>query len=177
MRRILFCAVVLCLMTIVMCARDVYPVSAPPAKQLILVSLAEQRLYFLENDELVMTFPVRIGKPKTPTPVGEGVISKKRDDPVFRYVDPGPNQGKIVTIVDCEGAPDGKTIARPFAKGKTRALVISIHGTMQYSIHSTVCTESIGKALSLGCIGVRVDDMLTLYARVRVGARIVISSA
>jgi len=134
--------------------------------QLILVSLKTKTLQFFENGKLIHEFSVRIGKSLTPTPIGEGYIYEKRKKPIFRYVDPGPNQGQIIKLAECgDGFKEVDYL-------KMRSLAIKINGMRRYSIHSTTCSETMGQAISNGCIGMNIPDMITLYPRVHTQIKI-----
>lgn len=52
----------------------------------ILINLAERRLYFYKNDTLVKSYPVAIGKPETPTPVGTFTIVNKIVNPANKFL-------------------------------------------------------------------------------------------
>lgn len=69
----------------------------------IKVSLKNTLLEVIENKHTIFAVPIRIGKPSTPTPIGMGIIYIKRNPAIFRYVDPGPDQGKIIHEVECDG--------------------------------------------------------------------------
>jgi lipoprotein-anchoring transpeptidase ErfK/SrfK len=45
----------------------------------------------------------------------------------------------------------------------------------QYSIHSITCPETAGRAISHGCIGITIEDMLVLYPKVPVGTKVIIT--
>ncbi len=129
----------------------------PQQQQLILINLTTRTLKLYSQDKLVFESKVRVGSDETPTPLGMGYIYEKRDRPVFRYVDPGPQQGQVVNYAECG---DG---LKKVNHSKMRALGIRIKNTDRYSIHSTTCSETVGKAISNGCIGMTVQDMLKLY--------------
>src|SRR3989338_5613214 len=138
----------------------------PENQQLILINLTTRTLEFYGQDKLIFKCKVRIGKKRTPTPVGTGYIYEKRERPVFRYVDPGPQKGEIINYAECG---DG---LKKVIHSKMRALGIRIKNTDRYSIHSTTCSETIGQAISNGCIGMTVPDMLKLYPFVENGATV-----
>ena len=48
-------------------------------------------------------------------------------------------------------------------------------GSTLYRIHGTVEPETIGFAVSSGCIRMLNDDVIDLYERVPVGARVIVS--
>lgn len=160
--------------------------SAPKEAQCIHIHLKSKKLEFYENDNLIYTFEVRIGKAKTPTPPGEGYIYLKRKHPVFRYLDPGPQQGQKIEFAECASGniPVDYTKMRSLGLNYTyvdlksaaiQALRIKQYGERRYSIHSTTCSETIGHAVSNGCMGMQVSDMLILFSRVEVGARFFIT--
>jgi len=145
--------------------------TSPPKKislpqQLILINLTTKTLEFYDQDKLVFECSVRIGKRGTPTPLGIGFVYEKRDRPIFRYVDPGPQQGQVVNYAECG---DG---LKKVIHSKMRALGLNMKGEIKYSIHSTTCSETIGKPLSNGCIGMTVPDMLKLYPLVKEGTKV-----
>lgn len=142
------------------------PKNTSPLKQLILINLTDRTLKFYDQDKLVFKCSVRIGSRGTPTPLGMGYVYEKRDRPVFRYVDPGPQQGQVIDYAECS---DG---LKKVNHSKMRALGLNMKGEIKYSIHSTTCSETIGKPLSNGCIGVTVQDMLKLYPLVEKGAEV-----
>ncbi|MBI2676618.1 MAG: L,D-transpeptidase [Candidatus Yanofskybacteria bacterium] len=133
----------------------------PENKQLILINLTKRTLEFYDQDKIIFKCRIRVGKRGTPTPVGSGYVYEKRERPVFRYVDPGPQQGEVINYAECA---DG---LKKVVHSKMRALGIRIKNTDRYSIHSTTCSETIGKPLSNGCIGMTVQDMLKLYPLVQ----------
>lgn len=150
-------------------SQETQEITIPSESQLILIKLKTKTLQLFEKGELIYEFPIRIGGSLTPTPVGEGRIYAKRKKPIFRYVDPGPKQGQIIRLAECG---DG---FKKVDYSKMRALGIKIRGMIRYSIHSTTCSETIGTAISNGCIGMTIPDMLKLYPRVLKGATIKIA--
>jgi len=137
-------------------------------------------LDFFENDSLVFQFQIGIGKPHRETPIGEGYIYEKRERVIFRYSDPGPEKGKIITRAECA---DGlkrinyklmRALGLHYTKmAENQKIIKRLHlktqGEERYSIHSVTCEETIGHALSKGCIQLRIADMLKLFPLVREG--------
>ncbi|MBI5732945.1 L,D-transpeptidase [Candidatus Jorgensenbacteria bacterium] len=148
--------------------------------QLILIHLKSRILEFFENDSLVSVYPIRVGKPSRSTPLGEGYVAVKREKPVFRYVDPGPKQGMIVDTAECG---DGfkrvnykvmRSLSLYYTSMVPGQKIIKIRylkpeGEDRYSIHSVTCGETIGQAISKGCVGMRIPDMLGFFPKVIVG--------
>lgn len=122
------------------------------------------RLYILDHKigEFVLKkiYPVSVGKPSTPSEIGEGIIYTKGGI-VFKY-NYGRNQGKVVEYTHM---PDGSKIRIPYEK--MRGLYMIINNSDRYVIHSTTEYWKIGKAVSMGCIRMLIEDMLELYPYIK----------
>ncbi len=121
---------------------------APAAvKRVIVISLEDRKLALVEDGKVIKTYPVAVGKPSTPSPVGTFTIERRVANPTYshdgRIVPPGPNN------------PVG-----------SRWMGLSIHG---YGIHGTNVPISIGKAASHGCIRMAKADLEELYPLVAEG--------
>jgi lipoprotein-anchoring transpeptidase ErfK/SrfK len=113
----------------------------------IVVSLEDRKLALIENGKVLKVYPVAVGKPSTPSPIGTFTIERRVMNPTYSHdghtVLPGPNN------------PVG-----------TRWMGLSVHG---YGIHGTNEPHSIGKAASHGCIRLAKSDLEELYPMVEVG--------
>jgi lipoprotein-anchoring transpeptidase ErfK/SrfK len=117
------------------------------AKREIVVSLEDRKLALVENGQVVKIYPVAVGKPSTPSPVGTFTIERRVENPTYHH------NGK--TISPGPGNPVG-----------TRWMGLSVKG---YGIHGTNEPRSIGKAASHGCIRMAKADLEELYPQVAVG--------
>jgi lipoprotein-anchoring transpeptidase ErfK/SrfK len=117
------------------------------AKRVIVVSLEDRKLALVEDGQVKKVYPVAVGKPSTPSPVGTFTIERRAANPTYHHngktVPPGP------------GNPVG-----------TRWMGLSIAG---YGIHGTNEPNSIGKAASHGCIRMAKKDLEEFYELVQVG--------
>jgi lipoprotein-anchoring transpeptidase ErfK/SrfK len=113
----------------------------------IVVSLPDRKLAVIENDAVVSIYPVAVGAPVSPTPVGTFNIVSRVANPTYY------TPGKVV-------GPGG---SNPIG---TRWIGLSAKG---YGIHGTNNPRSIGRAKSRGCIRLRNDDVERLFERVRAG--------
>jgi lipoprotein-anchoring transpeptidase ErfK/SrfK len=113
----------------------------------IVVSIPDRKLALIENDEIVRIYPVAVGAPMSPSPVGTFSVVTRVENPTYY------TPGKVV-------AP-GAT--NPIG---TRWIGLSVKG---YGIHGTDSPRSIGHAKSHGCIRLRNEDVEQLFARVRAG--------
>jgi lipoprotein-anchoring transpeptidase ErfK/SrfK len=121
--------------------------AAAPGRTRIVVSLQDRKLALMEDGKVVKIYPVAVGKPSTPSPVGTFTIARRVMNPTYshdgRTVPPGPHN------------PVG-----------SRWMGLSIHG---YGIHGTNEPGSIGNAASHGCIRLAKADLEDLYPQVAVG--------
>ena len=118
-----------------------------PVKRVIVVSLEDRKLALVEDGAVKKVYPVAVGKPSTPSPVGTFTVERRVMNPTYSHngkvVAPGPNN------------PVG-----------SRWMGLSIRG---YGIHGTNEPHSIGKAASHGCIRMAKSDLEELYPMVQVG--------
>ncbi|MDA2936451.1 lytic murein transglycosylase [Patescibacteria group bacterium AH-259-L05] len=153
--------------------------------QLIKIHTRARILEFFENDSLVFTFPIRVGKEDTPTPLGTAYVYIKRNPPIFHEIDPGTKERTILYEVECgDGTKriDYKNIKALGLRYETaildpqiaRKLNLGKH-PQRYSIYSVTCEETIGLTTSGGSVGLLIDDMLELYPRVKIGCPVIIS--
>jgi L,D-transpeptidase ErfK/SrfK len=105
----------------------------------ITVDLSKRELILKEGEQILKTYPVAVGKPSTPTPVGNWRIIQKT-------VNPGGAFG-----------------------ARWMRLNISWGG---YGIHGTNDPESIGKAVSHGCVRMYNEDVIELYDIVPLGTEV-----
>lgn len=120
---------------------------SPPAYAIV-INLPAFRLYLYRDGELWHDYPVAIGKPSTPTPVGEYHLVCKVRDPIWypkgkKPVPPGPEN------------PLGRWW-----------LGLSVEG---YGIHGCLDESSIGRAVSNGCLRLHNRDVAQLVECVGVG--------
>jgi len=116
-------------------------------KRIIVVSLEDRKLALIENGQVKKVYPVAVGKPSTPSPVGTFFIERRIVNPTYHH------NGK--TVLPGPGNPVG-----------TRWMGLSIQG---YGIHGTNEPRSIGKAASHGCIRMAKTDLEEFFELVAVG--------
>ena len=124
-------------------------IPAPTPETLrIVINVPARRLFLVAGPRLVESWPVAVGTPATPTPVGRFQILQMAKDPTW--------------------APRGRPAVPPGPRNPlgTRWMRITEDG---YGIHATNDPGSIGQARSHGCIRMQVADAESLYARVSVG--------
>lgn len=127
----------------------------------IVISTAERRLYYVLPGGQAIKYGVGVGRPGFEWG-GTKVVSQKREWPDWT-----PPAQML------KRRPD---LPRHMKGGENnplgaRALYL---GTSLYRIHGSNEPETIGQAVSSGCIRMTNEDVMDLYDRVRVGAKVVV---
>jgi len=120
----------------------------------IVVDLSRRMLVLSEAGRTVLTAPVAIGAPPTPTPPGSYYVDQ-------RLVAPDPSGPYGPAAVGISGFS-------PTLTGWTQGGPLAIHGTNR--------PDLIGQAVSHGCVRVRNDILRRLYVRAEPGTPVVISA-
>ncbi len=140
----------------------------PGSREGIVVNLPEHRLYYFpkaaKNEQaVVMTYPVSIGKAGDSTPLGQTTITAKVEHPSWVPTDSirkdHARRGDPLPQVIPAG-PDN-----PIGDFKMRLGF----GDGTYEIHGTNKPVTIGTAATYGCIGMYPEDLAALYALISVG--------
>lgn len=141
--------------------REVVAYSGRHAPGTIVVSTAERRLYYVIGDGRAVRYGIGVGRPGF-TWGGTQTISRKAEWPSWRppaqMLRRRPDLPRFM-----EGGPDNPLGARAMYLGSSL-----------YRIHGSNEPETIGQAVSSGCIRMTNEDVVDLYNRVRVGTRVVV---
>ena len=113
----------------------------------ILISIPDRQLAFIDNGQVIKTYPIAIGSSHTPSPQGDFKIISHVTNPTWTH------KGKVV----------GPGKDNPVG---SRWMGLSLKG---YGIHGTNAPRSIGKATSHGCFRMGKKDVEELFKLVRVG--------
>ena len=142
-------------------ARQVVAYPGRHAPGTIVVSTAERRLYFVQGDGTAIQYGVGVGRPGF-TWGGNMSITRKAEWPGWT---PPPQMLKRRPDLPRHmvGGPDNPLGARAMYLGSSL-----------YRIHGSNEPETIGQAVSSGCIRMTNTDVTDLYSRVRVGTRVVV---
>jgi len=127
----------------------------------IIISTSERRLYFVLPDHQALKYGVGVGRAGF-TWAGVTFVANKREWP--DWTPPAPMLRR---------RPD---LPRHMAGGienplGARALYL---GYSEYRIHGSNEPETIGQAVSSGCIRMTNDDVTDLYGRASVGAKVIV---
>lgn len=127
----------------------------------IVVSTGERKLWYVLGNGQAVQYGVGVGRPGF-TWGGTHSVTMKREWPDWRppaaMLKRRPDLPRYMT-----GGPDNPLGAR--------ALYI---GSTIYRIHGSNEPETIGEAVSSGCIRMTNEDVIDLYNRAKVGARVVV---
>ncbi|WML24844.1 L,D-transpeptidase family protein [Neobacillus sp. OS1-33] len=128
-------------------------------KQLIIVNKKINKLAFYENGKLVKTYRVATGRTSRLTPEGTFYIREKiKNRPYYKHNIPG-------------GDP-----RNPLGK-RWMGLSKQENGGYPYAIHGNANESSIGKYISGGCIRMHNNEVVELFKKVNIGAKVVITTS
>lgn len=137
---------------------DYLPEAPKPRATHVVLRLGERRVYVYGGETVLDSYPVAIGAPDTPTPVGEYQIFQMIVDPVWKSPwtgeihAPGPNSALGLRWIGFLTLDNG---------------IIGFHGTPTVS--------SIGQAASNGCVRLRNEDVVALFEHVQMGMTVVVT--
>jgi lipoprotein-anchoring transpeptidase ErfK/SrfK len=127
----------------------------------IVISTAQRRLYYVLGNGRAISYGVGVGRPGFQW-AGTKTITMKREWPDWR-----PPRQMLKRRPDLPRHMAGG-IGNPLG---ARAMYL---GGSLYRIHGSNEPETIGYAVSSGCIRMTNADVVDLYSRVRVGTRVVV---
>ncbi len=127
----------------------------------LILNLKERRVYAYQNDKVLVSYPVAIGKKGWETPTGTFSVIEMIKDPVWE----NPWNGKIVP-----SGPNGPIGERwiGFTKDAKTRDTIGFHGTPKSK------ENLLGQAVSHGCVRMRNADVKALFEIVQVGIPVVV---
>ena len=131
----------------------------------IVIDTREHLLYLVEEGGKARRYGVGTGKPGFEW-AGTHTVTRKAEWPDWRppasMIERERKKGRILPA-HMKGGPQNPLGARALYLGSTL-----------YRIHGTNQPTSIGQAVSSGCIRMRNEDVIDLYERVPVGAKVVV---
>lgn len=123
----------------------------------IIINKATNQLHYVQNGDIVRTFPVATGQHPSYTPEGNFSVVVKLVNPYYSKL----------------GIPGGS----PRNPLGVRWLGLSIGGGGVYGVHGTNNPSSIGTYASAGCIRMHNHDVIWLYAHTPTGTPVQIITA
>ncbi len=141
--------------------REIVDYRSPYGTGTVVINTQERRMYYILGDGKAMRYGVGVGRPGFDW-AGTKNVTLKREWPDWR-----PPAQMLKRRPDLPrhmaGGPDNPLGARAMYLGSTL-----------YRIHGSNEPETIGQAVSSGCIRMVNEDVIDLYDRVRVGSRVVV---
>ena len=143
--------------------REVVRFSSKYAPGTVVVSFSDRRLYFIDQPGVAISYPVGTpaGKAKWS---GVSRVSRKRANPKWT-----PTADMRVENPELPAYMPGGHPRNPLGP---RALYL---GDTLYRIHGTDAPWTIGQEVSHGCVRLYNRDILDLYERVPVGAKVIVT--
>ena len=129
----------------------------------IIVSFGDRRLYLVTRTGEAISYPIAIPRDEDRWE-GETVVSNKRINPSWT---PTPTM-----MAENPRLPRWVPGGHPMNPLGVRALYL---GSSAYRIHGTDAPWTIGTAVSKGCIRMYNQDVLDLYPRVPIGAKVTVT--
>ena len=133
----------------------------------IVVNLSEKRLYYyVPGKNLVMTFPIGIGKQGAMTPLGQTYVAAKKKDPSWtppESIREFNKKNGIILPRTIQGGPDN-----PLGR---RAIYL---GIPTYLIHASNFPQSIGSRGSFGCMRMMESDIDQLFPLIEPKTKVMI---
>ncbi len=127
----------------------------------VIIDTANTFLYFVLNDRQAMRYGIGVGREGF-TWSGEQAVARKAEWPDWHP--PAEMVGRQPYLPRfMAGGPGNPLGARAMYLGDT-----------EYRIHGTNKPDTIGKRVSSGCIRLTNDDVVDLYERVKVGAKVIV---
>jgi lipoprotein-anchoring transpeptidase ErfK/SrfK len=129
----------------------------------VIVSFGDRRLYLVTQQGQALSYPIAVPREKSRWQ-GATIVSDKRVNPSWT---PTPTMR-----AENPRLPNFVPGGHPMNPLGVRALYL---GSSAYRIHGTDAPWTIGQAVSKGCIRMYNQDVLDLYPRVPVGARVTVT--
>ncbi|RXT52481.1 hypothetical protein B6S44_17035 [Bosea sp. Tri-44] len=142
--------------------REVVSFSGTYRPGTIVINTSERRLYFVLPDGKAVRYGVGVGRPGFEWG-GAQTVSRKTEWPTWtppaQMLKRRPDLPRFMP-----GGPENPMGARALYLGSTL-----------YRIHGSNEPETIGQAVSSGCIRMQNEDVIDLYERAKVGTRVVVA--
>ncbi|MGE0564882.1 MAG: L,D-transpeptidase [Pseudolabrys sp.] len=138
----------------------------------IVVNIKQRRLYLVQDGGRALRYAVGVGRSQGANFRGTAVIGRKEKWPYWT-----PTENMMAAIPQYRAFASGMKGGEENPLGP-RALYLYRGGRDTYfRLHGTIEPETIGQAVSSGCIRLFNQDIIDLYDRVPVGATVTVVSA
>lgn len=131
----------------------------------VVVSFGDRRIYFVTKPGEALSYPIAIPREQSRWQ-GITSVTQKRENPSWT---PTPTM-----LAENPRLPRWVPGGHPMNPMGVRAMYL---GSSTYRIHGTDAPWTIGSAVSKGCIRMYNQDVIDLYPRVKVGAKVTVTWA
>lgn len=123
----------------------------------LFIKLSDRRVYIYQDDRLKTSYPIAIGREGWETPAGTYKVIQKIPNPSWKH----PFTGEII--------PPGPE--NPLGE---RWIGFWTDGTNYIGFHGTPNEETVGQAVSHGCVRMLNQDVLALFEKVAIGTTVIV---
>lgn len=145
--------------------REVVRFNQSHAPGQVVVSFGDRRIYFVTKPGEALSYPIAIPREQSRWQ-GITSVTQKRENPSWT---PTPTM-----LAENPRLPRWVPGGHPMNPMGVRAMYL---GSSTYRIHGTDAPWTIGSAVSKGCIRMYNQDVIDLYPRVKVGAKVTVTWA
>ncbi|NEQ40194.1 MAG: L,D-transpeptidase [Okeania sp. SIO3I5] len=129
----------------------------PNEKIHLVIKLSDRRVYVYQDDQLKTSYRIAIGREGWETPTGTHKVIQKISNPSWKH----PFTGEII--------PPGPE--NPLGE---RWIGFWTDGTNYIGFHGTPNEETVGQAVSHGCVRMFNQDVLALFEKVGIGTTVLV---
>jgi lipoprotein-anchoring transpeptidase ErfK/SrfK len=143
-------------------------IASPVPERSLVLHRGKRQVVVVENGRELRRFPVAVGMPGWETPLGRFQVIEMAPDPVWKHpvsgkiYPPGPNNPLGSRWIgfhrDCAGK-----------RGFNGQQHLEVKGCVSAGFHGTPQRESIGLAVSHGCVRMYDENVRDLFDLVRMG--------
>ncbi len=123
----------------------------------LVIRLSDRRVYLYQGQQLLTSYPIAIGREGWETPTGQYQVIQMVQDPVWQH----PFTGELV-------------LPGPENPLGTRWIAFWTDGTNYIGFHGTPHEETVGQAISHGCVRMFNQDVLALFEQVQLGTPVTV---
>lgn len=148
-------------------------VSRASGQRQLVLDRSARRLLVLEKGRELRRYPVAVGRPGWETPVGEFRVLELVADPIWEHpatgvrVPPGPANPLGSRWIGFHHDCDGR-------RGFNGVEVLTVEGCVSAGFHGTPQRESVGRAVSHGCVRLFDEHVRELFELVEIGTPVTV---
>ena len=127
----------------------------------VVLNVPQRMLFFFDGNDLLEAFPVAVGRPSWPTPLGDFHVIDRQVDKTWH----------VPLSIQREMCREGRPVLTEVPPGPENPLGRHWLGLSRrgYGIHGTIAPTSIHHFITHGCIRMHPDDVAVLFAALQVG--------